>query len=116
MVLRAPRTWSWETSWPHSIAQVSTEAQTSPSVKAQVVKSQPGYPQTQLGALASTGQFGRAGQYGVLLGSLSDPIHPLFCLSRQDLLSLHQGGGGAASTDPVGLQDAIRGADVRVQQ
>lgn len=35
---------------------------------------------------------------------------------RQDLLRLHQGGGGAAEPHAVGLQDALWGADVRVEQ
>lgn len=43
------------------------------------------------------------------------PGRRLLRLQMPDLLSLHQGGGGAASTHPVGLQDAVRRADVWVQ-
>lgn len=46
-------------------------------MKTQVVKSQPWYPQTQLGVLASAGQFGRAGGgWGPFLGPSQIPSIP----------------------------------------
>lgn len=72
-------------------------------VKVQVMKSWLGHPHTW------PGRFGRGSPWW---GPSQTPSHPLICLSWQDLLSLHQGGGGAASTHPLGLQDALRGADV----
>lgn len=45
---------------------------------------------------------------GAAMEALSPP--------SQDLLRLHQGGGGAAQPHALGLQDALWGADVRVEQ
>lgn len=44
------------------------------------------------------------------------PGRGLLQLKVTDLLSLHQGGGGATGTHPTGLQDALRRGDIQVQQ
>lgn len=105
---------SWTLSWevPTPLCQEGPEAQTRPGVKLQVTGSLFWYPQGPGWTLgphqASLGEK-------ALVRLLPDsPVTAVCfsCLSPQDLLGLHQRGGGAAGAHPLGLQDALRGADV----